>query len=60
MVDLVIFNLLGEKIKTIISKNMQMGQHNFTVDLTGFSNGLYSIQLMVDGKKQVLKLIIQN
>jgi serine protease len=60
MVELKLFNLLGEEIKTITSGKMQAGTHHLSYDTSSLSNGLYYYQLSVDNKKYVNKLLVNK
>jgi len=51
-VSLEMFDVLGKKVSTIINTNQQAGNYNHPLDVTklGLSDGVYLIQLMVDGE----------
>ncbi len=53
---LTIYNLVG---KVILKKNLEITSGNFTdkVDLSSYPNGMYFIEMSVDGKKSTSKLI---
>lgn len=54
--QLTIYNLVG---KVIVKKNLEITSGNFTdkVDLSSYPNGMYFIEISVDGKKSTSKLI---
>jgi hypothetical protein len=54
--QLTIYNLLG---KVIVKKNIESTLGNFTdkIDLSAYPNGMYFIEVLIDGKKTVSKLI---
>ena len=60
IVELKIFNILGEEIKVIISEKMHTGTHRFVNELSTLSSGLYYYQLTVGSKKLVQKLMINR
>ena len=57
-----VFNSLGQEIKAIYSGSHSAGQASFEIDVNGASdpNGLYLIQLIVDGKVYTKKLLQIN
>ncbi len=58
-VDLSIFNLLGQKVATIVSKQQKAGYHEVEWDASGFASGLYFYRLKCDaGFIQTKKLIL--
>ncbi len=60
VIELKIFNILGEEIKVIASGKMQAGNHRFIQDLSSLAGGLYYYQLTAGGKKQVKKLMVNK
>lgn len=54
--QLTIYNVVG---KVIVKKNLENTSGNFTdkVDLSAYPNGLYFVELLIDGKKSTSKLI---
>jgi hypothetical protein len=54
--QLTIYNLVG---KVVLKKNLESASGNFTdkVDLSSYPNGMYFIEVLVDGKKVTSKLI---
>ncbi|MGQ0828733.1 MAG: T9SS type A sorting domain-containing protein, partial [Bacteroidota bacterium] len=59
-VQLVVYDLLGKEIKTIVSEKMPEGSHRFVFDASALSNGLYYYQLNVNDQKYVQKLIVNK
>jgi hypothetical protein len=43
--DLSIYNLLGQKVATLVSERQQPGQHQIKWDASGFANGIYFYRL---------------
>ena len=57
-VELAIFNLLGQKVATLVSENQNAGIYNVEWDAAEFSSGVYIYQIktstFVDRKKMIL------
>jgi len=60
VVQLMVYDMLGKEIKTIISEQMQKGTHRFVFDASSLSNGLYYYQLSVNDQKYVQKFIVNK
>lgn len=55
-VELSIFNILGQKVATLISENQQAGYYKVKWDASWFSSGIYFYRLVVDaGKEKIIK-----
>ncbi|MEO8209940.1 MAG: YCF48-related protein [bacterium] len=48
-VGLVIYNLLGKEVTTLVNENLQMGSYEVDFDGNNFSTGIYFYKLVVDG-----------
>ncbi|HEY0030386.1 MAG TPA: S8 family serine peptidase [Bacteroidia bacterium] len=57
-IELKVFNVLGEEIKTIVAEQAQAGNHRYSYETSSLTNGLYYYQLTVGNKKYVQKLIV--
>ncbi|MBN2102576.1 T9SS type A sorting domain-containing protein [bacterium] len=58
-VELSVYNLLGQKIITLVSEKQVAGTYNIEWDATGFPSGIYLMELAVDGQyKQVKRLVL--
>ncbi|KAA3617499.1 MAG: T9SS C-terminal target domain-containing protein [Calditrichaeota bacterium] len=58
-VDLSIYNLLGQKVISLVNKKQQSGQYAIEWDASGFSTGVYYYQLKTDrGYIKTRKLIL--
>lgn len=44
-VELSVFNLLGQKVASLVNENLSAGNHTFTFDATNLSSGIYLYQL---------------
>jgi hypothetical protein len=47
-----IFNLLGQKVATLVDKKQPAGSYQLQWDASGFASGIYIYQLKSTGKKQ--------
>jgi hypothetical protein len=47
-VDLNIYNLLGQKVATLVSDRQKAGYHQVVWDATGFASGVYLYRIMTD------------
>jgi D-alanyl-D-alanine carboxypeptidase len=60
-VDLSIYNLLGQKVATLVSKDHTAGSYQVQWDATGFSSGVYFYKLETDkGFVETKKLVLLN
>ena len=57
-VSLKIYNSMGAEVKTIISKNLAAGNYVETVDMTGFSSGIYFYTLSAGDFKETKKMML--
>lgn len=55
-VNVHVFNILGGRS---VDLNVSAGTNNYSVPLTGLSKGVYILSVLVDGKGQLQKFIIQ-
>ncbi len=57
-VTLAIFNLVGEKIKTLINENKSAGEHSITFNADNLPSGIYYYQVKADGFVKTKKMIL--
>ncbi len=58
-VELSIFNILGQKVKTLVSKKQPAGNYKVEWDAAGFSSGIYFYVISTDnGFMQTRKLVL--
>ena len=57
-VDLSVYNLLGQKVATLISKNQSAGSYQVEWDATGFASGVYYYSLESGEFRAVRKMIL--
>jgi hypothetical protein len=56
-VELSIYNLLGQKVATLVNEQKQAGNHQVEWDASGFASGIYYYRI-VGGKFQDVKKMI--
>jgi hypothetical protein len=57
-VELSIYNVLGEKVATLVFGNQPAGHYQIEWDATRFSSGVYFYHLKANNFSQVLKMIL--
>ena len=57
-VKLEIYNLSGQKITDLINTKLSAGQHNINIQANDFENGIYTYNLLINGKKSSVKKMI--
>ena len=58
-VNIEIYNLLGEKISTLVNEKQRKGNHqiNFGAKEIGYSSGVYFMKMNTGNKRSVFKLV---
>ena len=57
-VELSVYNLLGEKISTLVSERMIPGNHSYIFDGKNLASGVYYYQLVAGNYREVKKMIL--
>jgi hypothetical protein len=57
-VDLSIYNLIGQKVATLVSERKQAGQYQVVWNANGFSSGIYYYRLEAGGFTKVKKCLL--
>jgi hypothetical protein len=57
-VELNVFNLLGQKIATLVNERLQAGYHQMAWEASGFASGVYYYQLIAGDYREVRKMIL--
>jgi hypothetical protein len=57
-VTLKVFNLLREKMATLVSKNLIQGNHIYQFNGNGLASGIYYYQLVAGDFREVKKMIL--
>jgi len=59
-VELLVVNLLGEKVALLESNTKQAGNHKIDFNADGIAEGMYLLQLKVDNKVSTKKIVISK
>jgi len=59
-VDLSIYNLLGQKVKTLVSEKQPAGNYKVSWDASGFASGVYIYKLQAGGSVQLRKMVLMK
>ncbi len=57
-VELNVTNLLGQTVIKVVAGNLNQGQHNYDINTSKLTSGVYMIVLTSNGSKTVKKLIV--
>ena len=57
---LIVYNIFGEKIKTLVQSYLVAGIHEVDFSADQLSSGVYLYSLEFDGKKEIRKMILQK
>ena len=57
---LIVYNVFGEKVKTLIQSSLNSGVHQIDFNADALSSGVYLYALQFDGKQEMKKMILQK
>ncbi len=57
--SLVVYDLVGKKVKTIFEGSLSAGDHNYSVDRDNLTPGIYFVKLRIDNEEVTKKLIFK-
>jgi hypothetical protein len=57
-VELIIYNLLGQEVETLVSEKIEAGYHQIEWDASGFASGVYYYRLHAGGFQDIKKMIL--
>jgi hypothetical protein len=57
---LVVYNIFGEKVRTLVQSYLENGIHEIDFAADGLSSGVYLYSLQFDGKQEMKKMIFQK
>jgi hypothetical protein len=57
-VDLSIYNMLGQKVATLVNERKQVGYHHVEWDASGFATGVYYYRIDVGEFADVKKMVL--
>ncbi len=55
-----VYNVMGQKVQTVLSGNQVAGLHTISMDASHLSNGLYFVTFISNGSKTTKQLMIQK
>lgn len=58
MVKLTVYDVTGRQVASLVNQHMKAGSHNATFNGSGFASGPYFYELVVDGQKEVHKMML--
>jgi len=59
-VSIDIYNVEGQKVKAVVLGNQSSGSHNYSVNVSGLSNGTYFLNLITGNENTVTKFVISR
>ena len=59
-VNITIYNILGEKISTLINNSLRVGKYSIEFDASKFPSGIYFYELRANDFREVKKMILQK
>jgi hypothetical protein len=57
-VDLSVFNLLGQKVATLVSEKQAAGKHKMQWNASGFASGVYYYRITAGNFTETKKLVL--
>ncbi len=58
-VSLEVYNLVGQKVSEIQSRNLQAGNHTLTIDANGLKAGIYAYTVIINGERTTRKMVVK-
>lgn len=58
LVKLVVYDMLGKEVETLVNENLQAGTYKSDFDASGLSSGVYLYKLITDGYSQTRKMLL--
>jgi len=58
LVTITVYNTLGQRVTTLVNKNMKSGVHQLTFNAARFSSGIYFYRMKAEGFTQVKKMML--
>lgn len=57
-VEMNVYDLIGNKVKSLMSEQQQAGTYNTSFDVSGLTNGVYFISMKVGGEVSTYKVVV--
>jgi hypothetical protein len=55
---LTVYNVLGQKIATLVDANLAVGSYNYEFDASGLSSGIYFYKLQSENYSKIMKMML--
>ena len=56
-INIVIYNSLGEKVKTVVNQSFEAGKHSIKISMNEFSSGVYFCQIIAEDFMEIQKMV---
>lgn len=56
-VKLIVYDMLGHEVKTLVNENLNPGHHEYRFDATGFATGMYIYRLEINGQMMAKRML---
>jgi flagellar hook assembly protein FlgD len=57
-VNLEIYNIIGQKVKTLVDRHMDTGTHSVEWDASNCASGIYFYKITINGVSQSQKMLL--
>ena len=57
-VELSVYNLLGQKVRTLVSEMESAGEHHVRFDASELASGVYIVELTAGGESRTQKILL--
>ncbi len=57
---LTIYNLLGQKVETLLDKHLDLGMHKVRWTASGLASGIYFYRLQTESRSEVRKMALMK
>ena len=58
LVELIVYNILGKDVATLVSSKLNSGNHTYTFDGKNLASGIYYYQLIAGDHREVKKMVL--
>jgi len=59
-VEISIYNMLGQKVLSLVDQEMQVGQHHVVANMPEFSSGMYFVVMKSNDFRQIRKMLLMK
>jgi hypothetical protein len=57
-VELIVYDLLGRRVKTLMDEQLQAGVHNVIFNASDYPSGVYFARLEISGLSKSIKMVL--